>query len=219
MAVKVKFNAKALRRELYNRYVPMQTKLLVDYAKQKVVEIGDTFLTSDTINNLDRTGNLLDSLCWGVALDGKIKDSGFYRKQKAQEQSSLHKWFVGDVSSLFPVYGHGLAQKYIDNFSSTHSEKGWIVFFAVLAPYWGYWEKGFTMRSASGDRHLRLAIMTQHYDEIKSDLKPAKVTLRIGVPKYTYMGLHSLVKQTQNPRKEKRHFNQFPEFKKPRRKK
>lgn len=212
--VKYKLNTKALEKDICNKIIPEQTRRLVAYAKAKIKEIGDTFLTADTVNNLDRTGNLLDSLCWGVSYDGKLKASGFYRNQKATEESFLHEWFIGDVSSLFPVYGRGLAQQYIDKFESTHSAKGWQVFFAILAPYWGYWEEGFTMRGKGGSKHLKLAIVTQHYDVIRSELKPMKVSLKISVPKYTYMSLHSLMKSTKkNPSKERRHFNQYPKFK------
>jgi len=205
-----KFNGKKFGNALYKRISEEQTKRLVKYAKDKIRQIGDTFLTANTTHSLDRTGNLLDSLCWGVSYNGKIVKSGFYRRQKASEESYLHEWFIGDVASLHPVYGHGLAQQYIDNYSNTHSAKGWQIFFAVLAPYWGYWEHGFRLN----DKVRKLSIMTMHHDVIKTELKGADVDIHVGVPKYTQMSLHSLMKQTQkSPSKESRHFNQFPKFK------
>ena len=139
---------------------------------------------------MDRTGNLLDSLCWGVSYQGKLVDSGFYRPQSARTESHLHEWFSGDVKYLIPVSGHSLAQKYIQKYGN-NGTKGWRVFFAILAPYWGYWEKGFNMKSGGGasgipgsTKFVQFAVMTQFYDRIKEDLRPARTRFRTSVAKY-----------------------------------
>jgi hypothetical protein len=139
---------------------------------------------------MDRTGNLLDSLLWGVSYDGKLVDGGFYRDAQANEESYLHEWFSDDVKYLIPVNGRQLAQTYLQKYGN-NGANGWRVFFAILAPYWGYWEKGFKMKSGGGDsgiprseRFMQFAVMTQFYDEVKKDLKPARVRFRVSVAKY-----------------------------------
>lgn len=158
---------------------------LAEYAKEKIQEIGAEIQTYNSINHMDRTGNLLDSLCWGVSYDGKLMDSGFYRGQSATRDSYLHEWMRGDVKYLTPVNGHQLAQDYVSKYGN-NGTKGFRVFFAVLAPYWGYWEKGFTLKSYFGNtsQFRQFSVMTQFYDVVKADLKPMRVRFRVSVPKY-----------------------------------
>ena len=87
-----KFNARQLRWELWERFVAEQTKLFIDYARNEIKRIGARFEAHYSANNLDRTGNLLDSLVWGVSFNGKLQDYGFYREQTASTFSTLHEW-------------------------------------------------------------------------------------------------------------------------------
>ena len=190
----VGFDGNALVKAMMKEVIEKQRQLFVDYAKDKIQAIGNAIKAYHGAHNMDRTGNLLDSLCWGVCYEGKLLESGFYRPAQAHGNSYLHEWFSGDVKSLLPVYGRQLAEQYIDKYGN-NGAKGWKVFFAILAPYWGYWEKGFRMTHeefkprgkgySMGIRSFyRFAIMTQFYDEIKADLKPARTRFRVSVAKY-----------------------------------
>lgn len=217
--VRVKFNTKAFQNALTKELVEDQTNALLDYARQKILDIGNQIASYASGNHMDDSGNLLDSLCWGVTWKDQLKGYGFYRQQQATEESHLHTWFGSDISDLFPVYGHGLARQFIQQFAAKASFKGWQVFFAVLAPYWGYWEEGFKMRTINGERFMQFSVMTQQYDLIKEDLKPARTRFRVYVKKYNtnkFNNLQSLYKSvSENPWKERRHFAQFPKFVKP----
>ena len=149
----------------------LQTELLVDYATREIQLIGNDISVFPHANNLDRTGNLLDSLCWGVYYDGNRKKSGYYRASQASEISHLHEYSrpMGKA-----VSGHYFAQQFIQSYKKK-KKKGWEVFFAVLAPYWGYWETGFE----SFGKELRWQVMTRHFDIVKNDLKPSNVTFHI----------------------------------------
>lgn len=189
---KVVFNAAALRKRLTDSYVNEQTRRLIEYAKEKIVELGNEIQTYASRNHMDRTGQLLNSLCWGVTYDGKLVDSGFYREEAIRMKSSsyLHEFF--DNAEL--VQGRKLAQEYLKAYKPQGD--GWNVFLAILAPYWGYWESGFTMigfsRDESGEPkrkvlgHFQHAVLVHKYIEFLADLKPAKVTINVFVPKYSY---------------------------------
>ena len=184
------FNAKSMAAAMMKNVVAEQNRRLVEYAKEKILAIGNQIQTYHSRNHMNRTGNLLDSLLWGVSYEGKLVEGGFYRDAQARGESYLHKWFSGDVKYLIPVNGRQLAQTYMQKYGN-NGAKGWRVFFAILAPYWGYWEKGFTMKSGGGDsgiprstRFMQFAVMTQFYDEVKQDLKPARVRFRVSVAKY-----------------------------------
>lgn len=191
------FNAKSMAAAMMKNVVAEQNRRLVEYAKEKILAIGNQIQTYHSRNHMDRTGNLLNSLCWGVSYNGKLVEGGFFRDAVLNNkgiaktsESFLHEWFSGDVKYLIPVNGRQLAQTYMQKYGN-NGAKGWKVFFAILAPYWGYWEKGFTMKSGGGDsgiprstRFMQFAVMTQFYDEIKKDLKPARVRFRVSVAKY-----------------------------------
>ena len=208
---RIVFDTNALRKNLEESLTRQQTKLLIEYAHEKVQEIGNTIASYHGSHGMDDTHNLLDSLCWGVSYKGKIEASGFYRPKKASTPSTLHDWsklwlqqigtngereFVEVDSNSFPlVNGHELANEYIDSYGKK-STKGWKVFFAILAPYWGYWEKGFTLKHGfskkggfTGATHMRFAVMTQYYDQIKQDLKPARMYFGVSVAKYSDLSL------------------------------
>jgi len=220
------FSAARMKRNMMKIAVTAQTDRLIEYAMTKVNEIGNRIQEYHGAHHMDRYGNLLDSLCWGVAYDGKLKASGFFRDQTADRESYLHEWFNADISSMFPIYGHGLAQQYIDNYNGSDGQ-GWNVFFAILAPYWGYWEKGFTMKiktrgwdedDVMQTKTMRFAVMTEFFDQVKRDLKPAKVRLKVHVAKYNTNNRNNLKRMQEryanNPYAEQRHFDKYPRFRK-----
>lgn len=191
----------ALKESLLQEAVEIQKDLLCEYAKGKILEIGDTIKTWPKSNHMDRTGNLLNSLCWGVSYKGKLIAAGFYRRPILRKrnnmggmntnESFLHEWTPGDAKYLFPVKGFDLARSYLLSYGNNGS-RGWRVFFAILAPYWGYWEKGFKMAQGftndDGDDDVhysfkQFAVMTEYYDVIKRDLKPMRVRFRVSIPK------------------------------------
>lgn len=182
-----------LRATILKNIVGEQNALLIAYAKDEISKIGAQIQTYHSRHQMDRTGNLLDSLCWGVSYDGKLVEGGFYREASARGTSYLHEWFSGDVKYLIPVNGHQLAEEYIQRYGN-NGAKGWKVFFAILAPYWGYWEKGFTMShgfssnggksSFRGGTFMQFAVMAQFYDQVKADLKPMRTRFRVSIAKY-----------------------------------
>lgn len=213
------FNPEKMKQQMLAIAVDEQSKRLVEYAKQRIMMLGEVISMYNSRHNMDRTGNLLDSLCWGVLYNGKYVDKGFYREKRASESSGLHEWWTGGsfqkrvsvetwkkykeeksspylwesvgATDLPEIWGHELAQQFL-NKQEKEGANGWKVFFAILAPYWGYWEKGFTMKGSGGwgGRFLQFAVMTQFRDHVSQDLKPARV--RYGVTKaidYSNMGL------------------------------
>ena len=109
-------------------------------------------------------------------------------------ESFLHEWFRGDVKYSYPIDGRELAKNYIDSYGRKDFI-GWKVFFAILSPQWGYWEKGFRLKMKSspydeGDttnfKFVRFAVMTEFYDEVRSELKPTRTRFRCSVNKYSH---------------------------------
>lgn len=186
------FDKNALQTVLFENLCKEQTNRLIDYAMRNVRLIGDAIRLYNSRHRMDDTGNLLDSLCWGVSYRGNLQSYGFYRKQRANSPSYLHEWSKvpdGDggktsVGEAFPVWGRELAQKYIKQYGSVMTY-GWRVFFAILAPYWGYWEEGFKFKGIRGTRRLQFNVMSQFYDKITNDLKPARTRINVSVPTYT----------------------------------
>ena len=196
------FNGNALRKSLLKDYMEEQTKVLVKYASDKIQEIGDKINSYPSYYQMDRTGNLLNSLCWGVANNGKLLKGGFYRKNPIlkdngilhNSESFLHEWLSGDERYTYPINGRELARNYVNSYGN-HDYKGWKVFFAILAPYWGYWEKGFKLRrrtsyyqedDAVNYSYMRFAVMTEFFDEVRNELKPARTRFRCSVNKYSH---------------------------------
>lgn len=189
---RIKLNKQELFDELFNAFASEQTLLLVEYAKDKIIKIGDRIQTYHSKNHMDRTGNLLNSLCWYVSYDGDMQASGFYREESYQDkgidggsQSWLHE-FTPDTAEN--VYGRELANEYLNKHQGGN-EKGWKVSFAILAPYWAYWEQGFRMKShfGGGSQFLKFAVMSEFFDDLRTELKPyKKVTFTISTPKYSY---------------------------------
>lgn len=175
--------ANKMKRDLLKPLIEEQSRRLVVYAEKTIQEIGARIQTYNSLNHMDRTGNLLDSLCWCVSYEGKVVKSGFYRQQKASKLSYLHEWFK-ESHDAFPVGGHVLASNFIKQMSNL-KHSGWRVFFAILADYWGYWEEGFTFKGRRGShKFLRFAVMSEFYDKISQDLRPATVNIKYKAPTY-----------------------------------
>lgn len=210
------FDPVKLADDLLKGYIQEQNNRLIAYAQTMIIEIGTKIKSYHKANNMDRTGNLLNSLCWGVSYKGKLLDSGFYREETLRDKgiadtsaSYLHEWFPGDEKYLIPVNGRELAEEYIQKVGNTGS-RGWKVFFAILAPYWGYWEEGFTLihggsvsssgrkngrlikgyKGVRGATFMRFAVMAETYDQVRNDLKPAKkYYFNVSVPQYEHSKL------------------------------
>lgn len=183
MATKVVWKGlNVFEKNVFDSYVAAQSNLLVNYAVNTVQEIGDTIKQYNSRNHFDRTGNLLDSLCWCLTYRGTIVGSGYYQN-KATVLSYLHE-FDEDFEA-YPVGGHTLAELYIQRYGKT-SVNGWRLVIAIFAPYWGYWEHGFNMKVKGKSFGIRkFAVMTQFFDKVTKDLSPANVTFRNNVPTYT----------------------------------
>lgn len=200
---KVIFDTRKLAAEMMKNLSAEQTNRLIEYAKQTILEIGDKIQTYHSRNHMYRTGHLLRSLCCGVSYDGKLVYSGFYGDITLQKQNHwqegettnayLHEWTPEEYQA-FQVDGRHMAQNYIQRYGSAGSgNKTWRVFFAILAPYWGYWESGFTLIHGGavhykkngeksrfrGAQFKQFAVMTEFYDKVGKDLKPAKVKFQI----------------------------------------
>lgn len=180
---RVKFETGKFKRELFKNLVEDQTTRLVKYAMEEIKNIGNQIQTYNSRNHMDDTGNLLDSLCWGVSYNGKLVDYGFYRDKQASRESWLHAFSERAVA----VNGRDLAEEYIQKYGAAYTN-GWKIFWGVLAPYWGYWEKGFKMKVRGKqvkDEKLYFPVMTQRYDAIKKVLTPPVIKrLHIGVNHY-----------------------------------
>ena len=166
---------------------------------------------------MEDNGNLLDSLCWVVSFDGKKVGSGYYRKEIAKKESYLHSLFPADVWEMYPVNGHALASLFIREHAKK-SEKGqWRVYFAILAPYWGYWEVGH--RNVLTRHFEKFAVMAETWDDVKRDLKPATVEFYRSRPNYFMPNKPSLKGSSferrrenlgKSPWKEKAHYDRWP---------
>lgn len=192
----VVFDSKALAKDIFNNLVPYQTNLLIEYAMAEIKKLGDRIASYNGANGLDRTGNLLNSLCWGVTYDGALKASGFYREETHKKRTNrkgderglgrqggndsfLHEFFGNDAEL---VEGRKLAKEYLQNVRGKANK--WTVFFAILAPYWGYWESGFRM--VTTNKRMQFQAMIYVFDDVRKDLKPAKTNITIYRPKYQF---------------------------------
>lgn len=170
---RVRFSKSEFRKELMARKSEidkLQTAKLIAYAESEMPQMAALMLT-------DTTGNLLDSLCWGVWYNGKLAKLGYYREQQEAELDSyLHELSANRV----PINGRFLAQQFLAQYKPT-IKQGWEVVWGVLAPYWAYWEQGHYNRLL-GDV-VQFKAMSQRYDHIKQELEPmCKVTFEVNVP-------------------------------------
>ena len=99
------FDTQALKNAMMKKMVDEQSRRLIEYAKKTCDEIGAKIKTYNSRHHMDRTGHLLDSLCWCVAYRGDILESGFYQ-HAAHRNSYLHEF--DENFEAFPVYGHTL---------------------------------------------------------------------------------------------------------------
>lgn len=186
----VKFNANKVSKRIFKALAEEQTRRLVAYAENRIGLIAAQIKSYSGGHNMQRTMNLLDSLCWGVQYNGHLEASGFYGEQQATSVSHLHEW--NEDYDAFPVGGRVLAENFVKQMGNLKSN-GWRVFFAVLAPYWGYWEKGFRLKINSlsdydddevrvHSRFMKFAVMTEQYDTISNDLKPSKMKFSVNAP-------------------------------------
>lgn len=170
MATRVRFSKSEFRKELMKRkrlVEKEQTARLIAYAQEEMQRMGN--LISQIITNVDwNTGNLLDSLCWGVWHNKKKCATGFYREMQAEYDSYLHEL----SQNKQPVNGRLLAeqflQEYQDNLTVTD---GWQIVWGVLAPYYVYWEEGH-INVLFGGEFAKFDAMSQRYDHIENVLKP-----------------------------------------------
>ena len=179
---------------LLNKAIELNNERLVEYAKEKLDNIGDKIQTFNSKNNLYRTGHLLQSLCWSVSYKGNVVGYGFYEKaplkkgrklwgEQATSESHLHEFYGSQIYSMFPVEGRKFAEEYIQK-AASKGTRGWKVVFGILAPYWGYWEKGFTMIHGfsnnggnspfRGATFMKFSVMAEVYDQVRKELKPAR---------------------------------------------
>ena len=192
------FNAAKMAEQMMANAVAEQNRRLVEYAKEEIKRLGDTIQTYNSANHMDRTGNLLNSLCWIVTYNGKTVDCGYYREAKTNSyigrgkkergmgiqgghSSFLHELFTksGDMEE---VNGRQLAEEFLNSFKGASNK--WKVAFAVLAPYWGYWESGHT--NVFTGQFMQFQVMTHIFDDVRTALKPAETHLSVYVPKYYY---------------------------------
>lgn len=66
------FNAAKMAEQMMANAVAEQNRRLVEYAESRVMMLGETINSYNSKHHMDNTGNLLDSLCWGVCYDGKM---------------------------------------------------------------------------------------------------------------------------------------------------
>lgn len=217
-AAKLKgFNAKEMIKEIVNPIIDEQTRLFIDYAKENVNTIAKGIQSYGY--SMDRTGNLLDSLCWVVSYNGKMVGSGFYRETQATRDSYLHELFntkaLELMSEYFPVFGHALAEDFIERWGKKSEQGQWVVAFGILAPYWGYWEVGhqnvLTGRKNGIEREFKkFAVMAEFFDKVTEDLKPAKTAFYRSRPHYTMQKLKKQVNRYANDAyAEKKHFERW----------
>lgn len=199
---------KSMAKEVNDFWVKEQIARLVEYAINKIGEIASAIQSHGY--SMDRTGNLLDSLCWVVAYNNEYKASGFYREQTANDNSYLHELFTTEIREMFPVYGHELARMFIEEHGSKSGQ--FAVYFAVLAPYWGYWEVGH--KNVLTHQYEKFAVMAEFRDRVEKDLKPAKISFFRSRPHYTIPKMKKMYKRmSESPYAEKRHFKRWPSIK------
>ena len=116
------------------------------------------------------------------------------RSKWRYDEYDKYNWENADVGE--PVNGHQLAAGYLAKAHSKCKANQWMVFFAICAPYWGYWEEGFNMRIGKRSKFVQFSVMTQFYDSLNADLKPMKVRKpHIHVEKYASKSLLSSAKK------------------------
>lgn len=183
--VAYKFTRDKFRKDLMKRkklYEEQQTARLLAYAQEQVMLMGDEI--KQIITSQDgSTGNLLDSICWGVWHNKKSVGKGYYNKEiTATEYSYLHEF---NPSIRESVSGRYLAQQFLEQYQANIvTDKGWQMVWGVLAPYYAYWEAGHT-NILRGGQFVQFTAMSQRYDHIRQALEPkCRVHFEVTVPTY-----------------------------------
>lgn len=167
-----KFNEQQYRLKLERTLTKEIIERLERYAKEEIASIGAEF------ESWNDTGNLLDSICWGIYHDGKLVRNGYYRQVGAMSDSYLHA--LSRPPKKVAVNGRFLAQEFLASYSPK-SSKGFDIVFGILIPYWAYWEKGHYNRLLK--QVVQFRVMSQHYDKIRARLAPPmRVTFEVHVP-------------------------------------
>lgn len=176
---KVKFNANKFRETIMKKIVKEQTERLVAYAQEEIVKMGESLSKKMAGKPSDRTHNMLNSLVWAVFYDGKQAKHGYYRQSASTRGTSyLHE--IGHEP--IEINGRELARHFLMTYQPNVSN-GWEIVWAVLAPYYAYWEEGH--KNTFYGKFVKFDMMTQRYDHIRNTLGDlAKVTIEIDVPKY-----------------------------------
>lgn len=193
----VKFDANKMAAEMMKNLSEEQTRRLVEYAEKEIKVLGDKIQTYHSANHMDRTGNLLNSLCWCVTYGtgDDNKHYGFYRSEASHNkgidrtsEAWLHEYTPNEREE---VHGRQMAESFVSSYQGKSGK--WTACFAILAPYWGYWESGFTMKSGGGasgisrsTRFMQFQVMTHIFDDVRMALKPAETHLTVYRPKYSY---------------------------------
>ena len=177
MATRLKFNADAFRKELMAKKREVdkeQTRRLAVYAADEINKIGSKMLMEDT-------GNLLDSLCWGLWYKGKLVHNGYYRSMpEAAYDSYIHA--ISPMPPKESVNGRYLAQLFLSEYQPKQKH-GWEVVWAATAPYYAYWEYGHY--NVFLKQRVQFTTMAERYDHITQKLSPqCRVQFLIEVPTY-----------------------------------
>lgn len=151
----------AFKAQLFERVAKEQTKRLVAYAEQELVNM----ITTHEFDN--QTMNLEDSYVFGVFYKGHCVKYGFYGAKKAQRPSRMR----GEE-----IKGRSLASQFIKSYSPSGS--GWEVVWAAMAPYSASLERGDSPRKNT------FYVISQRYDYINNVFK-GKCRLEVNAPKIT----------------------------------
>ena len=151
-----------------------QTRRLANYAAKEIIKMGDNIAMEDT-------GNLLDSLCWGLWFKGRLVHSGYYRNPAEAFESS----YIHAISPMPPkelVNGRYLAQLFLSEYQPKQ-KNGWEVVWAATAPYYAYWEYG--LYNVFYKQKVQFRTVAERYDHIKATLEPpCRVQFLIELPIY-----------------------------------
>ena len=197
------FNAAKMAEQMMANAVTEQTRRLVEYAESEIKVLGDKINSYAGANHMDRTGNLLNSLCWVVTYGTSQKISGFYRTPKTGFK--INRW--GEERGMGNRDSYS---SFLHEWSDPTGEEVVGVQRAmdfIESPYWGYWESGFTLRSGGGEsgiprrtRFMQFQVMTHIFDDVRTALKPAETHLSVYVDKYSYKSNSKMGKKYKNKR-------------------
>lgn len=176
---RVRFNVEKYRKAVMKHVAEEQNLRLIAYAQDEITKMGDSLKEKMKEKPSDRTHNMLNSLVWAVYYDGKEKKHGYYRKSS----STKGKAYLHELSdNPREVNGRELAKEFLRTYQP-RVNNGWEIVWAILAPYYAYWEMGHENRFYG--KFVKFDMMTQRYDHIRNTLgNLAKVSFSVNVPKY-----------------------------------